>query len=127
MTANTDTEHYYAQGRGIALLWLGVLAGPIAWALQLQVNYSLMPWICGGGSMLVVHVVTVAALLLAAIGAFAAWRSWQHAGRGWPSGAGDVIERTRFMAVWGMVFSTLFFVLIVMQAIPSFILPPCAY
>src|SRR4051812_45535055 len=106
-------------------LWAGILAGPIAWFLQMQVSYALVPWACATGHLIVLHLLTLGGLLIAAAGALTAWREWQRLGREWPKGAGGPQARSRFMAVLGLLASIMFFLVILAQGIPSFLLNPC--
>ncbi len=118
--AATDTTTPHAVS-----LWAGILAGPVAWLLQMQTGYALVPWACATGHVFVLHLVTLGGLLIAAAGALIGWREWQRAGREWPKGKGGPQTRRRFMAVLGLLTSVLFFFVIVAQGIPSFILNPC--
>jgi len=102
-----------------------VLAGPLAWMFQQQISYLLVKFACKHGWHLPFHLVSLSALLLIVAGAFVAWRTWRQAGQQWPSGSGGAVPRSRFMAVLGLLLSGLFFLLIVAQSIPSFILGPC--
>jgi hypothetical protein len=97
------------------LLWAGILLAPIAFLLHLQINYSLVPWVCVTGKAFTLHLATAAALALSVSGAFSAWISWHR--------LTDV--RSHFMAGWGLMMSALFSLVIVAQAIPTFILGPC--
>src|SRR5205085_558014 len=45
--------------------WFGVLAGPIAWAMQLQANYALVLKACADGSKLWLYVSSAVFLLVA--------------------------------------------------------------
>lgn len=121
----TATEKHFSKGGGLLELWTGMLAGPIAWLLQLQTNYILAQLVCSRTSHVMLHVITVVALLLAAGGGLIAWRSWQQAGREWPGESEGVVPRSRFMAVVGLLTSVMFFLVILAQGIPSFILNPC--
>jgi hypothetical protein len=117
-----DAERYFSERSGIAALWAGLLAGPVAWALHLQTSYSITPFFHGTGSTLALYLVTLAALVIAAAGGLISWRNWQRAGAAWPSGEGGVIARSRFMAVSGMIVSAYFFVTILAQAVPIMML-----
>ena len=44
MATRTATEISRAEGRGSAALWFGVLGAPIAWVIQLLLDYSLEEW-----------------------------------------------------------------------------------
>ena len=106
-------------------LWTGILAGPVAWLLQFQIKYALVPWACASGHVFVLHLVTFGGLAIAAAGGFVAWREWQRSGREWPKTTGGPQMRSRFMAVLGLLISVLFFIVILAQGIPIFVLNPC--
>lgn len=74
---------------GKGALALGLLAGPVAWFAHLNVSYVLVPWICDGGPGWALHVVTVAASLLAGSGAGVALAAYR--------GAGGTESRTRWL------------------------------
>ena len=109
--------------RDLLMQWTGLLAGPFAWGLHMQVNYSLVPWVCKNGVEILIHLVTVLALLITALGAFAAWRTWQE---GEETNVDDAaLSRTSFMGVLGLLTSAMFFLVIIAQEIPSYYFHPC--
>jgi hypothetical protein len=110
--------------RGLLMQWTGVLAGPVVWAVHMQTNLSLVPWVCKNGGLMLLHVVTILALLITAVGAFAAWRALQE-GREEDEAGGGVISRSRFMGALGLLMSAMFFLVIIAQAVPSFFFQPC--
>jgi hypothetical protein len=110
--------------RGLFMQWMGVLAGPVAWGLHMQTNLSLVPWVCKNGGEVFLHVVTILALVVTAFGAFAAWRGWLAGADAETDGAGR-ISRARFMGALGLLVSAMFFLVIIAQAIPSFMFHPC--
>jgi hypothetical protein len=120
-----DAECYFSQGTGLLALWLGLLAAPLAWLVNLLLSYTLVLWACSTGRQYTLHLVTLAMLLLAAAGGFMAWRAWRRAGRTWHDEAGGVLPRSRFMAALGVLLSSLFFLAILAQGIPSFVLSAC--
>lgn len=105
-------------------LWFGFLAAPVAWSVQLAVNGSLAGLACLGGAatpdvdMLgwtqpAIVVVNLGALAIAILGLAVSIRNIRKThpaeegdGRG-VLGAGE--GRTRYMAVWGIATSVLFF------------------
>jgi hypothetical protein len=108
------------------LLWVGLLAGPVAWAVQLVAVYATSAWVCDGGPAWLLHLASLACLLAAAGGAFLGWRDWRKVG-GWPGGADELdLGRTRLMAVLGMMTGTLFSLVIFAQWLAVMILP-CGY
>jgi hypothetical protein len=115
----------FSKTRGILWLWTGLLVAPLTFLLHLQVNYMLTTQLCPGGRKLILHLVTLAFLLVAASGGFVAWRNWEASGRKWPGEAGSVLERSRFMAVVGLLISALIILAFIAQLIPQFIFDPC--
>jgi hypothetical protein len=97
------------------LLWSGILVPPAAFLLHLQINYSLVPWACVTGRLIVLHAATVGTVALAASGSVAAAKAWRRADGG----------RSEFMAFLGIMGSALFLLVIIAQAIPVFIIGPC--
>jgi hypothetical protein len=120
-----EADRYFNAPRGIALLWVAVLVGPIAWFLHQQVGYGMATFACRSGGEVGLHVVTGIALLITAIGAIIAWRSWGWLGRECTAHGGGTVARSRFMAVGGFFCSVFFFLIIVAQWIPIFFLRPC--
>ena len=123
MTA--ETEKYFSHTEGLLALWFGVLAGPIAWLVQMETNYILAQLVCSRASEVALHLISLSALLLAAAGGFTAWRLWQRSGREWPGESGGILPRSRFMAVLGLLMSSQFFLVILAQEIPSLFFKPC--
>jgi TRAP-type C4-dicarboxylate transport system permease small subunit len=115
----------FSKTRGILWLWAGLLTAPLSFLLHLQVNYMLVTQLCQSEHKLALHLVTLAFLLIAAGGGFVAWRNWEAAGRKWPGETGSVLERSRFMAVVGLLISALIILAFIAQLIPQFIFDPC--
>ena len=113
-------------GRSIALQWFGVLAGPIAWLLNLEFGFSLVHAACHGSGMAPVHLASIAALVVAALGGAAALITWRRSGSDWPDDSVGVIQRSRMMATLGLGTGAFFLVMILTQWIPAFIFNPCS-
>lgn len=118
----TDAEKTASQS---LLLWTGWVVGPVAWALHILLSYPLMEWVCRTDNYWVLHTLTLATLLMAAVGALVAWRQWTAVGRQWPDANGDPMTRTRFLAASGLIISGLSMLLIVIEGIPNFMLSAC--
>lgn len=95
-------------------LWSGILGGPIAWAINLQAKYALVPFVCHGGNAWVLPAIAAAMLLLCAGGFVFARR--HH---------GDENPRAHAMSVAGQMLSIFFAVAIIAAVIPQFYLRPC--
>lgn len=98
--------------------WTGVLAGPIAWAAMLGFNYSLTKWSCGHGASYVLQLIALAALLCAAAGALAAWRTLTLVSVGATDDGGRGVDRSRFMGLLGLGSSALFGLLSIASSVP---------
>jgi hypothetical protein len=106
-------------------LWAGFLGGPIFWLLNFQTTYSLVPWTCKHGKFFLVH---LSSLLFLGCTIVVGWIGKSSARK-------DRIVRSernqgmdevaRFMGQVGLWMTVLFAILIVAQAIPTFVLSPC--
>jgi hypothetical protein len=107
------------------LLWLSILAGPLAWALHQQVSYMLTPTACVEGRKWMLHLAFVACLLLAAGGALLAWRIWKDLPGGSTEKGEEKASRSRFLALSGAVMSASFILVIVAAEVPNLVLGVC--
>src|SRR5581483_4469607 len=115
------SARWQSSPRGVATLWAGVLAGPIVWALDETISYSLVQWTCGSRHTFVLHTITLLSLAMITGGAALSWRAWSRAsGERTPK-----TERTRFLALLGLVTSALFIVVVLATAIPRWVLDAC--
>lgn len=107
----------------LAELWTGIFAGPFSWALDEVVRHPAMTHACSTGHMVLLHIVTLGALIGCAIGFFCAWNAS-------PGIAGnrslvDGHESRRAMATAGMTLSTGFALVILATAIPQWMSSAC--
>ena len=107
------------------MLWIGILGGPLIWLSILQIQFMLVPWACGAGWTPALHVTSVLALALAAAAIWIAHRCWIRTGREWPGEEDGSLERSRMMAVVGMLVSSLSFLVILAQWITNILMNPC--
>ena len=94
-------------------LWSGIFAGPIAWAINLQLRYALVHWACEHGSRWVLLWIAVPLFLICVAGAFLARTGL----------AGS--QREHFMAYGGLMLSAIFAITILASMIPDLFLSPC--
>jgi hypothetical protein len=106
-------------------LWTGILAGPIVWLVSFEATFALVPWACLFQAKLALYIVRILALALAAGSGLLAWRQWNELGREQPGEGAGALPRSRIMALGGVLLSSLFFIVILAQAIPEVILRPC--
>ena len=95
-------------------LWTGALAGPIAWAADLQARYALVKYVCVNRAEWMMWVITLAALIVTGFGALCSWRGWV-----------DDSPRVRFMAIGGLLIGGTFALAIVAMAIPDIFMRAC--
>ena len=107
------------------MLWGGVLAGPLAWLLDLEASYVLTYWACSHGQPWVLYVTTAVALLIATGGALAAWRGKLTVARPLGEAPGRMTDRRAFLSDSGLALSILFGVIILATTVPKLVLPPC--
>ena len=120
-----DERGWFSSPAGIGVLWAGILAGPVAWALDLTISYTLVQWACGHQSRFVLHLITLIALLMIAGGAAASWRAF---GRSPDESVDDgprPMDRGRFMALLGMVMCASFALAVIGNQIPRLMLDAC--
>ena len=131
------------------LLWFGLAGGPAAWTVQTLVDLAVTSHGCYprlfpleapilAGLRGIVTTVSLAALIVCLVAAFAATRSWsqtrhEHQAN---SGAGEkhgpeaaLLEtgegRTRFLALSGLLTSIVFTIAVLAHTISIFIVGPC--
>src|SRR4051812_2966096 len=96
----------------VSRLWFGILAGPVAWMLQLSISYPLAQLSCQAQYRsqhpLTLEVIALAALAMTALGGMTSWNALRAVPDDASSDGGRPIDRARFMAGLGLLF-TLFF------------------
>lgn len=109
-------------------LLTGASAAPLFWLGQVMLGYSVTAYACYPGdhpvlpswassltdTMLMVDLVALAGCMA---GAWISWHAWQR--------CGNAENRTRFLALWGMLSSLWFFFATGFNAIASLMVPPC--
>jgi hypothetical protein len=123
--ADSNIAGDFKEGAGPAALWAGLLAGPLAVLLQLEINYALVLRACRSGEEFWLHVVSLAALALTAVGGLLSWRNHRRAGGEWDDEGAGVLPRSRLMAAVGILISILMALVVIAQWIPVFVYGPC--
>jgi hypothetical protein len=103
----------------------GITLAPLAWIGSFLVKYMIVPFACQSGTVWFLHLISPAAFVIACLGLFAAYRTWQLGGGGWPGEEHDTAGRNRFLGVFGMLLGACMLLLIIAQWIPVFLLDPC--
>jgi hypothetical protein len=128
---------------GFAALAFGLCGGPLAWAVQFNVNYALASQPCfpsflprtgvpahWAGTDATMLIVNVAALLVALAAAAVSWRTWRATQGEHQGGASHLLQsgegRSRFLGICGLLAGIGFFAASVFNTITLLELPPCA-
>jgi hypothetical protein len=121
----SEVPRPYWDGAGLVKLLTGVFVGPLAWGLNLEINYSLVKWACRSDNPQVLPILSAAALVLVAGGLALSWGCLtQLRAEGDPKG-GRVVDRSYFLAAAGIGVSALCALLIVTGGALHFIVGPC--
>jgi hypothetical protein len=112
------------------LQWIGLLAAPLAWTVQLVVGFGYTVGACGGargwgGSLSTSEIAITAAAAAVALGgqaaAVLAWRATRGA-----SGSGSPpAGRIHFFAAAALLSNTIFLIVILLGGITAVHLAPC--
>ena len=104
--------------------WIGLVAGPLAWALDEEISYALADWSCHAQRPLLTHFVSLASLALIIAGAFLSWRDWRSRGS-----VGTVQNeppaRARFLSLGGFALCLLFGLAVLFDTVAKFYFDPC--
>jgi hypothetical protein len=96
-------------------LWIGVLAGPLAWFADLTLSYAVCPGPRRAGPAALLLAISAAAFVLAAAGGVIGWRSLD---------AATSSTRARFLAEASLALSVLAMLLVIATAMPTLVLVP---
>jgi hypothetical protein len=105
-------------------LWTSVLGGPIAFLVNLQVNYTMVDWACNTGHDVGLHLAHLVALALAVGAGWLGLTLWRRIG-GAPDSGGGSESRSRLLAVLGVSGGALFALSILAQWITVMVLGSC--
>ena len=115
----------YWEDWGLLLLWTSMLAGPLAFALNLQIGYALVKWACSREQPVVLTLVAAITFAGAMAGAALGWSCLGKL-RGEADGQGGrQIDRSYFMAMVATGLNLLLALLIATSTVHQFILSPC--
>lgn len=128
MSVRTSSEQAlsrFDRWPGIFGLLYGAVGAPLA-ALYMQVvAYAGVQWSCGHRNTITPHVIPIAFLLLGAIALWRSWRDWTAVGRLTRAEGATISERTRFVALSGVILSAFSIVLMAALWIPMIVFNPC--
>jgi hypothetical protein len=102
-----------------------MLAGPVAFALNLQVGYALVKWACSREQGFLLVLVALLSVATATWGAWLGWSCLVTVREAANEQGGRLIDRSYFMAVVAIGLNLLLGLQIAMSAFPVFVLSPC--
>jgi hypothetical protein len=114
----------------LAALWAGLLTGPIAWLMLLEVNYILAYVACESRSTWFMHLAVVIALLVVATAGYGAWAA-SHGNilaaetLTPPLSDETRLQRSRWMSLAGVALSAWFLLVILAMEVPLIVLKEC--
>jgi hypothetical protein len=111
---------------GKARLLTVFAAGPVCALTMQSLAYAEVPWACKTGRLALVHVIPAVFVVLTLIITAMAWSSWSRSGRHGQADGGTAADRTRFIALAGLLLSVGSLLVIVVMWIPLFVFDPCA-
>jgi hypothetical protein len=124
-TSSEEARSRFDRWPGIAGLVYGFAGAPLS-ALYMQATaYAGVQWACGHRNPVTVHVVPVIFLLLAIGAVWLSWRDWNVVGRATRAEGVTVRERTRFIALSGLILSAFGTMLILAMWLPMLVYDPC--
>jgi hypothetical protein len=115
----------YWDGGGLAKLWGAFIVAPLAWLIDLESSYAIVDWACSHDRRAVLFVIPLAALALIGVAAWLCWSAWSDLRRGVEFEGGSVEDRSRFLAVIGLMMSATFALLVVTTFAARYLLSPC--
>ena len=131
MSARTSSEppalSRYDRWPGILGLAYGLVGAPISALLMQVLSYAGVQWACGHRTVAVVHIIPATFIVLAAAAAWISWRDWTTVGRIGRAENATITDRTRFVAVVGIVLSMYSIVIILAMWLPLVIFDPCQH
>ena len=106
-------------------LWLLLIAGPAILAAEHEANFVLVRQACSMQRKGAWYAVVIGAILLTSVTALIGVSIWRRTGTAWPTEAGDLANRIRFISVVGILSSAMSFLVIVAQGIATINFDPC--
>lgn len=128
MAFSTSRPVWHERWR-LAALWLGILTGPAVWLALLETNFVLAFDACRQGSAWQLHATIAAATLAVAASGYLAWRAAQgnltDDATAAPLSDETRRQRTHWMRLAGLAFSSWFLLVILAMEVPLLILGEC--
>jgi len=102
----------------------GIFVGPIAWLLNEQLNYALVPWICAHQVQLV-PIVAFAAAVVSVAGGLLSWRAYRLSPITPEPDSTGAGRPHRFTALMGIAIAALFTAIIILHGVAGLMFHGC--
>jgi hypothetical protein len=106
-------------------LWWSLIAGFVAWAVDLSFSYVLEQHSCSTGHHYVLHLISIVCVLAALSGFVTGMNDFKRLPHDTAEEGGTRFDRAYFQSLLGMTFSLSFVLVIIAGAVPRWILSPC--
>lgn len=103
------------------MLWIALLAPALAWFGQLMLSYSIAAYACANDQVWILHVITLAALVLAGAGLWSGWKSVRIQHRH----SNEADPASTFLPWGALLLGLLFFLTIIASELSNLLLEPC--
>ena len=115
----------FRSGPAAGALWWGILAGPVAFALDEVLSYAIVQHSCSTAHHGWLTFYTVLGIVLAISGFISARACYSRLPASISTEEGSTHSRARWMAIYGMAASLVFIVVIIALAIPKWAMSAC--
>jgi hypothetical protein len=102
----------------------GLYAGPVAWLVSTQANYSLVPWVCAH-KIPVTPLLAAVLVLVSLFGGFLSWRALANASPIPHPDATGAGRPHRFVAAIGIMMAVLFALVIAVHGAAGMVFDGC--
>jgi hypothetical protein len=102
----------------------GLFAGSLAWAINTELNYALVSWICAAGLGWITPVLTAFLFAMSLFGGLLSWRAWTNTAAE-PVLDSSIAQPRRFLAGISVLSAVLFALVIATQGSAGLILNGC--
>jgi hypothetical protein len=108
-------------------LWFRLVIAPAIWAIQAATNYVLVPSACSfEGTAIAMHTISLCALVALAVVGLAARRRYKQVSAECRESGSDFWPAERWVPAAGSILAAAFFLVILAQTIPTFIVQSCS-
>lgn len=121
---NAPTESHQPPVSRLAL-WFAFLGGPVAWTVRLLASYPLVSVACRMGTTAPLNLITAATAAVGIAAVFTGLIAYRRVRRGGAAGLGDAYARARFMALGGVLISSIFTYSILAEGMAVLLHDPC--